>query len=202
MVLLIVSHCHVRHSSTVHHQGVVAERSKALIHWSWSGFESRWRHFHFECFNPSLIWTVQWIPCKWNQAWPFTCSNSCFRPMIRLIIQGFVYLWPQYSFKRDFYWGEYTILNRIYLQFIYWRACAQILETRFQELAVSLLDFSPSALSQFCLHVTIWTKCAFRVMHPHQWSLSKQSGFKSWKRWPESALTSLGQTSCSNKPRK
>ena len=26
-----------------------------------------------------------------------------------------------------------------------------------------------------------------RVMNPHQWSLAKQNGFKSWKRLPESA---------------
>ena len=35
-------------------------------------------YFHFEFFNPSLFRTAQWIPCKWNQAWPITCIHSCF----------------------------------------------------------------------------------------------------------------------------
>ena len=41
-------------------------------------------YFHFEFFNPSLFRTAQWIPCKWNQARPFTCYYSCFRPQIQL----------------------------------------------------------------------------------------------------------------------
>ena len=40
-------------------------------------------YFHFEFFAPSAPFgTGKWIPCKWNQAWPFTCSHSCFRPKI------------------------------------------------------------------------------------------------------------------------
>ena len=58
-------------------------------------------YFHFEFFNPILFRTAQWISCKWNQAWPFTCSHSCFRPQIQLIIQGLVYKYPQYSFKEN-----------------------------------------------------------------------------------------------------
>ena len=57
------------------------------------------RYFHFEFFAPSPFRTAQRGQCKWNQAWPFTCSNSWFRPQIRLIIQSLVYLLPQYSFK-------------------------------------------------------------------------------------------------------
>ena len=63
----------------------VAERSKAL--WlscrglAWLGFESRWKHiFSFLNFSlPPRSEQVNGAPCKWNRAWPFTCSHSCFR---------------------------------------------------------------------------------------------------------------------------
>ena len=58
---------------------------------AWRGFKSRRSHiFSFLIFNPSLFRTSQCTPCKWNQAWPFTWSHSCFRPQIRLIIQCLV----------------------------------------------------------------------------------------------------------------
>ena len=70
-----------------------AARSKTLTFLAWYEFESRWKHiFAFWIFAPSPFRTYQRSPSKWNQAWPFTCSHSCFRPQIRLIIQGFVYL--------------------------------------------------------------------------------------------------------------
>ena len=43
-------------------------------------------YFNFEFFAPSPFRTGQRSPCKWIQAWPFTCSHSCFRLQIRLII--------------------------------------------------------------------------------------------------------------------
>ena len=56
-------------------------------------------YFHFEFFAPSPFRTGQRSPCKWNKAWPFTCSHSCFRLQIRFIIQGLVYKYLQYSFN-------------------------------------------------------------------------------------------------------
>ena len=100
MVLLILSNYRVRHKSTDYHQGVVAEWSKALFHRSWR--RVAWVRipletyiFIFEFFNFSLFRTAQWIPWKWNQVWPFTCSHSCFRPQIQLIIQGLVYIYSR-----------------------------------------------------------------------------------------------------------
>ena len=85
--VMVLSNYPVRHQSTGYDQGVVAERSKALLHRSWRGGSNPAGDiFHFEFFNPSLFQTAQWIPCKWNQAWPFTCSHRCFRPKIQLIL--------------------------------------------------------------------------------------------------------------------
>ena len=39
-------------------------------------------------------------------------------------------------------------------------------------------------------------------MNPHQLSFAKQSGFKSWECWPESAKTSWSQKGWCNKPTK
>ena len=49
------------------------------------GFESCRRHkLSFwkknEFFAPYSVRTAQQIQCKWNQAWPFTCSYSYYRP--------------------------------------------------------------------------------------------------------------------------
>ena len=49
-------------------------------------------YFHSELFAPFPFRTAQRSQCKWTQAWPFTCSHSCFRPQIRLIIQSLVYI--------------------------------------------------------------------------------------------------------------
>ena len=48
--------------------------------------------------------------------------------------------------------------------------------------------------------LTICTMCAFRVMNPNQWSLTKQSRFKSLKWLPESAKTSWSQKEWCKKP--
>ena len=46
----------VRHHFIDYHQGVVAERSKALFHRSWRGFESCWRHiFSFYIFQSQPV---------------------------------------------------------------------------------------------------------------------------------------------------
>ena len=68
----------------------VAERYTALTFLAWTGVV--WvripleTYFHFEFFAPSPFRTGQRSPCKWNQAWPFTCIHSCFTLHIRLII--------------------------------------------------------------------------------------------------------------------
>ena len=61
-------------------------------------------YFHFEIFAPSPFRTGQRNRCKWNQPCPFAWSHSCVRPQIRLIIQGFVYSYLQYSFNSNFWW--------------------------------------------------------------------------------------------------
>ena len=45
-------------------------------------------YFHFEFFAPFSFLTNRRSPCKWNKAWPFTCSVCCFSPQIWLIIKG------------------------------------------------------------------------------------------------------------------
>ena len=66
------------------HLTSVAERSKARTFLSWTGVV--WvritleTYFHFEFFAPSPFRTGQRSWCKWNQVWPFTCSQSCFIP--------------------------------------------------------------------------------------------------------------------------
>ena len=59
----------------------MAEWYKALIYLAWSGVGSNPTgdiYFHFAFFAPSPFRTGQWSPCKWNQAWQFTRSHSCF----------------------------------------------------------------------------------------------------------------------------
>ena len=62
--------------------------SVVLLVVSWRGVGSNPagdKYFHFEFFAPSAPFrTGKWMPCNWNQAGPFTCSHSCFRPQIRL----------------------------------------------------------------------------------------------------------------------
>ena len=49
--------------------------------------------FILNFFDPFPFLTAHRSPSKWNQAWPFTCSYCCFKPEIRLIIQGiYVYI--------------------------------------------------------------------------------------------------------------
>ena len=77
---------------------------KFLLHvsgWKSKGrwLDSRWKHiFSFWIFRLFPVFTARRSPFKWNQARPFTCSR-CVRHQIRLIVQGIVYLKPQYSFK-------------------------------------------------------------------------------------------------------
>ena len=57
-----------------------------LICLSWGGV-ARHIYFHFEFFAPSPFRTSPRCPCKWNQAWPFTCSHICFRYQLRFKTQ-------------------------------------------------------------------------------------------------------------------
>ena len=58
----------------------------------------------FEFFASFPFRTAHHSKCKWNQAWPLTCTLcSCFRPKIRLVIQDLVYVYPQYSFNGFFF---------------------------------------------------------------------------------------------------
>ena len=86
-------------------------------------------YFHFEFLAPSPFRTAQRSQCKWFQTLPFTCSHSCFRPHIQLIIQGLVYLFPLYTFnmactmhtefcETEWYWpyflfGSYLFLRNV-----------------------------------------------------------------------------------------
>ena len=92
-------------------------RSKALIYLSRSagrGFESHWRHIFF-ILNVSLPFRSQQLSgaianeIKHDR---FTCSHSCFRPQIRLIIQCLVYLKPQYSFNMNDKFLSSVIIHR------------------------------------------------------------------------------------------
>ena len=81
-------------------------------------------------------------------------------------------------------------------------ADAPIVETKFLEIAMSLLDSSPRIpLGTFSIflsnsnrdfywdvytifdrnELTIWTICAFRVLNPLKWSLAKHVVLKRWK---------------------
>ena len=42
--------------------------------------------------------TGRWSPCKWNQAWPFTCSYRCFRPQIRFY-ESLLSSWKKIYFR-------------------------------------------------------------------------------------------------------
>ena len=69
-------------------------------------------YFHFEFFASFPYLTARRSPCKWNQAWPLTCSVCCFRPQTRLIIRGLSCIWLQYSFKSLIHWKvcrEYSL---------------------------------------------------------------------------------------------
>ena len=47
-------------------------------------FHSRWRYiFVFKFIACTPLLTARQSPCKWNQAWPFSCSACCFRPHIQ-----------------------------------------------------------------------------------------------------------------------
>ena len=52
-------------------------------------------------------------------------------------------------------------------------------------------DKSPYTHRKIKKALTIWTICAFRVINPHQWSLTKQCNLKSWKVMVQKALNKL-----------
>ena len=57
--------------------------------------------FIFNFFTCFLFLTAQYSPCKWNQAWPFTCRYCCFRPPDFINHTRSVYIYsPSIAFKR------------------------------------------------------------------------------------------------------
>ena len=89
----VLSHIHFRmlldYKCSTWYPTSVAERSKALTFLSRTGVV--WVQIPLETHSFILNFSLppsseQVSPFKWNQAWPFTCSHSCLRIQIRLII--------------------------------------------------------------------------------------------------------------------
>ena len=104
----VLSHIHFRisldYKCSSWYLTSVAERCKALTFQSTTGVV--WVRIPLETYIFILNFSHpprsgQRRQCKWNQAWPFTCSHSCLRLQKRSIIKGLVYSYLQYSFKSE-----------------------------------------------------------------------------------------------------